>query len=259
MDPAAGRLFPRIETARLRLRAFRLADAAEVQRLAGDRQVADGTLLPHPYEGGAARAWIWDQALEFTEGRSISFAIERAEDGVLVGAIGLEIDRVGACAKLGYWLGRAYWGRGYATEAVARDPRLGFAVLELERIFAPRFRWNAASARVLRTRPGTPKKAAAANTSRRAPARRRSGRTGSCAGNGKRDARAARRPRCIRIPARAVRQRLARPTHGDPVTMGFVQLRRQPVQLVAPTPAISVRHAEASDADALHAIFTDPR
>ena len=40
--------------------------------------------------------------------------------------------------------------------------------------------------------------------------------------------------------------------------MGFVQLRRQPVQLAAPAQAISVRHAEASDADALHAIFTDP-
>src|SRR5262245_36010401 len=149
MDPGAGQSFPRIETARLRLRAFRLADAAEVQRLAGDPQVAEATLLPHPYEGGTARAWIWDQALEFTEGRSIAFAIERAEDGALVGAIGLDIDRAGACAKLGYWLGRAYWGRGYATEAVTAAIGYGFAVLELERIFAPRFRWNIASARVL--------------------------------------------------------------------------------------------------------------
>jgi len=40
--------------------------------------------------------------------------------------------------------------------------------------------------------------------------------------------------------------------------MGFIQLRRPPVQLAAPAQAISVRHAEASDADALHAIFTDP-
>jgi RimJ/RimL family protein N-acetyltransferase len=142
-------LFPRIETARLRLRAFRLADAAAVQRLAGDRRVAEGTLLPHPYAGGAARAWIWDQALAYAAGQSIDFAIERAEDGALAGAIGLEIDRAGACAKLGYWLGRAHWGRGYATEAVQAVLGYGFAVLELERIWAPRFRWNGASARVL--------------------------------------------------------------------------------------------------------------
>jgi RimJ/RimL family protein N-acetyltransferase len=148
-DPGIGALFPRLETARLRLRAFRLADAAAVQRLAGDRQVAEGTRLPHPYEGGAARAWIWDQALAYAAGSSIDFAIERTGDGALAGAIGLEIDRVGACAKLGYWLGRAYWGHGYATEAVNAVLGYGFAVLELERIWAPHFGWNAASARVL--------------------------------------------------------------------------------------------------------------
>jgi ribosomal-protein-alanine N-acetyltransferase len=149
VHPGAGLAFPRIETARLRLRSFRLADAAAVQRLAGDREVAERTLLPHPYEGGMARAWIWDQALAYAAGTGIDFAIERAEDGALVGAIGLEIDRVGACAKLGYWLGRSHWGRGYATEAVDAVLGYGFAVLELERIWAPRFRWNAASARVL--------------------------------------------------------------------------------------------------------------
>jgi RimJ/RimL family protein N-acetyltransferase len=149
VHPGASLAFPRIETARLRLRAFRLADAAAVQRLAGDRQVAEGTLLPHPYEGGTARAWIWDQALAYAAGNSIDFAIERTEDAVLAGAIGLEIDRAGACAKLGYWLGRAHWGRGYATEAVQAVLGYGFAVLELERIWAPRFRWNGASARVL--------------------------------------------------------------------------------------------------------------
>jgi L-phenylalanine/L-methionine N-acetyltransferase len=40
--------------------------------------------------------------------------------------------------------------------------------------------------------------------------------------------------------------------------MGFVQARTQPVRLAAPATAISVRHAEATDADALHGIFTDP-
>jgi RimJ/RimL family protein N-acetyltransferase len=149
VQPGASLAFPRIETARLRLRAFRLADAQALQRLAGDRQVAEGTLLPHPYEGGMARAWIWDQALAYAAGTGIDFAIEVAEDGTLAGALGLVIDRVGACAKLGYWLGRAHWGRGYATEAVRAVLGYGFAVLELERIWAPRFRWNAASARVL--------------------------------------------------------------------------------------------------------------
>jgi RimJ/RimL family protein N-acetyltransferase len=141
--------FPRLATERLVLRTFRLEDAPAVERLAGDREVAEGTRLPHPYERGLARAWIWEQALEFAVGNSIDFAIERGEDGALIGAIGLVIDRIGACARLDGWLGRDYWGRGYATEAVDAVLGYGFAVLELERVWAERFRRNAASARAL--------------------------------------------------------------------------------------------------------------
>lgn len=42
---------PTLETERLVLRPFTLADAPEVQRLAGERAIADTTLnIPHPYE-----------------------------------------------------------------------------------------------------------------------------------------------------------------------------------------------------------------
>jgi RimJ/RimL family protein N-acetyltransferase len=56
---------------------------------------------------------------------------------------------VGNQAKLGYWIGRQYWGHQYATEAGRAVVAYGFGVLALERLWAPRFRWNKASARVL--------------------------------------------------------------------------------------------------------------
>jgi RimJ/RimL family protein N-acetyltransferase len=140
---------PRLETARLVLRPFHLADAPEVQRLAGDAEVANATLLPHPYADGMAEAWIARQAAPFAAAHGLNFAIERADDGALIGSIGLEIAAAGNQAKLGYWIGRPYWGCQYATEAGGAVVAYGFGVLGLERIWAPRFRWNAASARVL--------------------------------------------------------------------------------------------------------------
>jgi RimJ/RimL family protein N-acetyltransferase len=138
-----------LRTARLVLRPFRRADAPEVQRLAGDREIANATLLPHPYEDGVAEAWIARQAVDFAAAHRFNFAIERAADGALLGSIGLELAAAGNYAKLGLWLGRPYWGREYATEAARAVVASGFGVLALERIWAPRFRWNRAAARVL--------------------------------------------------------------------------------------------------------------
>jgi RimJ/RimL family protein N-acetyltransferase len=144
----AVRQVPRLETARLALRPFGLSDAPEVQRLAGDPEIADATLLPHPYEDGMAEAWITSQA-DFAAADGFSFAIERLADGALVGSISLQMGTAANQAKLGYWIGRPYWGQRYATEAGRAVVYYGFGVLALERIWAPRFRWNARSARVL--------------------------------------------------------------------------------------------------------------
>lgn len=141
--------FPRLVTARLCLRAHVAADAPQVTALAGDCAVADQTLLPHPYADGMAEAWFAQSRRAFERGEGVHFAIERTVDGVLMGGIGLVFEPLGARARLGYWLGRPFWGRGYATEAAGAVAAYGFETLGLERVWAPRFRGNRASARVL--------------------------------------------------------------------------------------------------------------
>lgn len=142
---------PSLETPRLVLRPFDLSDAADVQRLAGDRAIADTTLnIPHPYEDGLAEAWIETHAREYAEGRLVNFAITLSPDGALIGSIGLKLDgEASGGGELGYWVGVPWWNRGYCTEAAAAVLDYGFRVLELDRIHAHHLLRNPASGRVM--------------------------------------------------------------------------------------------------------------
>jgi RimJ/RimL family protein N-acetyltransferase len=67
---------PTLETPRLLLRPFTVADAPEVHRLAGEREVASTTLhIPHPYEEGMAEHWIGTHQEQYARGEGVHFAI----------------------------------------------------------------------------------------------------------------------------------------------------------------------------------------
>ena len=139
-----------LETPRLRLRPFALADAADVQRLAGAPELADTTLnLPHPYGDGVAETWIGGHAARFAEGGGVNYAITLRADGALMGSISLIVTRRHRRAELGYWLGLPYWGRGYMTEAAGALVARGFALLDLYKIEASHMTRNPASGRVM--------------------------------------------------------------------------------------------------------------
>ena len=131
------------------LRLFEPGDAARAQLLAGERAVADMTaLIPHPYPDGAAEAWIAAQAQDRAAGREYTYAITRAADGLLVGAIGLRPAPVER-ENIGYWIGQPYWGRGYATAAARAVIALAFSLLDLDLLTASHLGRNPASGRVL--------------------------------------------------------------------------------------------------------------
>ena len=141
---------PEILTARLLLRRFCFSDVAAVQQLAGDPAVAEMTLsIPHPYPDGAAEAWIAGQEPDRVAGVREVFAIVERTQGELVGAIGLAIRSEHSRAELGYWIGRPYWGRGYATEAARAMLSYAFESLGLNRVHACHFARNPASGRVM--------------------------------------------------------------------------------------------------------------
>lgn len=141
---------PLLETARLRLRALRDADAPDIRRYAGDNRVAAMTArIPHPYPDGAAEAWIVEAARQAAAGVGWQLAVSRIGDDALIGAIGLERDEVGQSAELGYWIALPAWGHGYATEAARRVVAFGFDNAGLDGIHALALTENLASRRVL--------------------------------------------------------------------------------------------------------------
>jgi RimJ/RimL family protein N-acetyltransferase len=121
-----------------------------VQRLAGDRAIADTTAaIPHPYPDGAAEEWIATHAPKYAAGTEATFAVTLRPEGDLVGAIGLLISPAHARGELGYWVAVPYWGRGFATEAGRAILEFGFEKLRLHRIQAHYLTRNPASGRVL--------------------------------------------------------------------------------------------------------------
>lgn len=141
---------PTLTTARLVLRPFRLADAAVVQRLAGERDIAANTLtVPHPYPDGDAEAWIATHQAAYGDGKVVTLAVTERESGELVGAIGLALTPGDQRGELGYWIGTSWWNRGYATEAGRAMLAFGFEQLGLHRVMARHLVRNPASGRVM--------------------------------------------------------------------------------------------------------------
>jgi RimJ/RimL family protein N-acetyltransferase len=142
---------PVIVTRRLALRELRTADAHAVAEYAGDKRVARFLLaVPSPYPIPLAARWIAGRIGWWALGRGLTLAIVRREaPDALIGSASLRCYPRARRAELGYWLGAASWGRGYATEAAGALVDYGFRELALERVYAQVLEGNAASCRVL--------------------------------------------------------------------------------------------------------------
>ena len=100
-------------------------------------------------QGWDGRRWIRSHAQDYAKGEGISLAITLRLTKTLAGAVGLTISREHDRAELGYWVGKEFWGKGFATEAAKALLTFGFQSLGLNRINARHLTRNPASGRVL--------------------------------------------------------------------------------------------------------------
>ncbi len=141
---------PTLVTDRLILRPFTLDDAPAVKELAGEWEIAETTAnIPHPYEEGMAEEWISTHQEAFDKEEAVTFAITLKPDGVLIGAIGIHINKTNRLAEMGYWIGKPYWNQGHCTEATKEVLRYVFEALGLNRAQARHMTKNPASGRVM--------------------------------------------------------------------------------------------------------------
>jgi RimJ/RimL family protein N-acetyltransferase len=139
-----------LTTARLKLRPFMEGDAAPLFRIFSDGEVVRFWSVGAWTEVAQAEAMIEEAMAAYREGGLCRYAIVLADTGELIGICNLRgfFEQNRRC-ELGYALGSAFWGRGYALEALEALLGHAFARLDMNRIEADIDPRNEASKRLL--------------------------------------------------------------------------------------------------------------
>ena len=129
-------------SARLRMRPIEQSDAQAMTDMANDWDVTRYTTLPFPYDLSDAQAMI------ASTGSRVMLVLERLLDHKVIGCVVAHPDGEGNY-EVGYWLGRSYWGQGYASEAARRFIRHLFADQDVKHIWSTVNPANVASVHVM--------------------------------------------------------------------------------------------------------------
>jgi RimJ/RimL family protein N-acetyltransferase len=131
-----------IITARLILRPVALVDAARLAELSSDLSIARMTArIPYPNTVANVAAWISASQTSGERNFSVLF------DGVQIGVCSYFADA--ERSDIGYWLGKAYRGQGFATEMTRAVIKHAFATTPLDSLSISHFIDNPASAVVI--------------------------------------------------------------------------------------------------------------
>ena len=130
--------WPELTTARLRLRMWEARDAAPFAAQNADEETM--RYLGGPKTAAESDAYIARTQTHWAEDGYGKWAVELAETGAFIGALGLQRIRFEAdftpAVEIAWRLTRGFWGRGYATEAARAAVAYGFDTLHLPEIVA---------------------------------------------------------------------------------------------------------------------------
>ncbi len=137
--------FPELKTERLRLRMIEDPDLSRLVQLANSYEVTSRLSgMPYPFTEEYGKFYI-NRGRNNDPEKVVLWAID---DGTgLIGCIWARFED--AQGWTGYWLGEAYWRRGYMSETLRTVLRFGFEQRSVTSFEADVFKDNPASARLL--------------------------------------------------------------------------------------------------------------
>ena len=108
-------------TARLRIEPLNASHAAPMFEAMRDPAIYEWiSMAPSPDLAHLERRWAWvaERPLVGVEVMDFGWAVRLRADGACIGKMDAEVTARGVASNVGYLFMPAYWGRGYATEAV---------------------------------------------------------------------------------------------------------------------------------------------
>jgi len=140
-----------IETRRLILRPPTAGDVAAISRLINHREIAlNLSAVRYPYPPISAWGWLASAQRVGNGAFHRPYLLHlRANPRLFAGVIGLTA-RADSPPEIGYWLGRPYWRKGYASEAARALISAIFSKSDVAAVGAKAHIRNIASQRVLK-------------------------------------------------------------------------------------------------------------
>ena len=130
------------------LRKLKKSDASSIYKNTRDKDVAKH--LANKYlTSKTFRNEIPKTQKRMRAKTAYAFGIEYKESGKIIGVMAIaQIDYKNKNAELGWWIGKKYWGKGIATEAIQLILNFAFKELKLRRVFAHVYSSNKSSAKL---------------------------------------------------------------------------------------------------------------
>ena len=139
-----------LETERLILAPWELSDWKDLRPIATDPEVMRYITFGEAWPDDKIKAFVERQVDLYEERGYCRWRLLAKPGRQMIGFCGVGSWRDYADPEIGWWLARAYWGRGLATEAALVALQDAFERVNLERIVSIALPENSASIRIMK-------------------------------------------------------------------------------------------------------------